>query len=574
MRHLSVKVYYSLVILLSAGGMALLFHAIAQGFSLLPLVTACLLLTLGLLGAWRLYDGLQRTIRCLEQAVSGGDDREADQEKRVQERTKSLVRHNMELAIINRLITPIFPPNETAQVIEKCLAEFREIANVNVKLVFFSRPIRQSLKREANLLCEDAWIADANGAPCLMPIRSSELDFGYLSLDDTDLDETDRQFLQTLAHSAGVIMQNEILLRTNQEKHAVLKAVLESIYDGITWTNNKGIVIYANQRMAKLFDIVPERLRGATEDELFRLIANVRMSESADTVDSIKTKYGAYQLRIRTENGRERFLNVSVFPVTAAEGGILGRGYLFRDVTKLYEIDKLKSDLVSLVSHEFKTPITSIKGSVETLLRQDAVWEEAFKQELLQGIHEDIGRIRELVDDWLDLSKIAAGAIGLKKEAVRVYTVVDNAIRHLPKHFAQGAVIENNVMEELPLINGDRVRLEQVVANLLTNAIRYNDRTPHIQISAVSAGQFVRIAIADNGIGIGSEALGHIFERLPQTDTGHQRRDGGTGLGLAICKGIMQAHGGEILAESTEDVGSVFTISIPKFDYRAGEKHE
>jgi len=566
MKPLSLKTYFILIILSCAGGLSLLLYSLMQSKLSLAAI-AIAVLALGISGAKLLHITTNQTAnQSLAQA-------NAELEQRVAERTKSLVRHNMELAILNRLITPILPPHEAALVIEGCLQEFCEKANVKAKLAFFTRPLRRTAAASSQALYEQPWIADFGTAPSMLPVRSNELIFGYLYLDDANLDETDQQFIQTLAHSAGIILQNEILLKTNQEKHAVLKAVLDSIYDGITWTDTKGIVIYANQRMGKLFEISPDTLRGQAQEDLFQLLAQVRQSDSVDTIDSIKAKDGIYQMKIRTASGRERLLAVSVFPVRTGDGLLLGRGYLFRDVTKIWEIDKLKGDLISLVSHEFKTPITSIKGSVETLLRQDAQWDESFKQELLEGILEDTDRLRDLVEDWLDLSKLAAGTIGLNKEPARALTVVENTLRHLPKHLQNGATIENKVSSELPLILGDRLRLEQVLANLLTNAIRYNDREPRIEISAYSDELFVYIAVTDNGIGISEPDLAHIFDRLQRTDLGPQRREGGTGLGLAICKGIMQAHGGDIKAQSTRETGSTFTISIPKFNPALGEKH-
>jgi len=606
--QISIKIFFPLMVLLCASGLSLLLYGLIHK-ELPSAVLAIILLLLGLFAASLLYRGLKQCLGYALQEQSMVDatpespaasfmpyeyrilwrwienikqeqskchsliQSSAELEQRIVERTKILVRHNMELAILNRLITPISPPNEAAKIVESCFNEFCEEANVKAKLAFFTRPIRRTEKDASVLLHEQSPIIDLSDSPCLLSIRSNELDFGYLGLDDATLDTTDRQFIQTLAHSAGIILQNEILLRTNQEKHAVLKAVLDSMFDGITWTDTKGNIIYVNKRMSQLFEVSPDKLRSHTEEKLFKLLVEMCQNGSIDTINNIMTKDGAYQIKIRTGSGKERLLAVSVFPVKAGGDILLGRGYLFRDITKIWEIDKLKSDLISLVSHEFKTPITSIKGSVETLLRQDAQWDEDFKQELLQGIHDDIGRIQELVNDWLDLSKIAAGTIGLNKEPVRPYIVIENTLRHLPKHFKAGVSIENNVSSELPLIFGDRLRLEQVLSNLLTNAIRYNDRPPHIIISAYSDELFMYIAVTDNGIGISPQDLGHIFDRLQRTDLGPQRREGGTGLGLAICKGIMQAHGGDIHVESNQETGSTFTISIPKFNHVIGDSY-
>ncbi len=485
-------------------------------------------------------------------------------ERRVSERTKNLERHNRELAILNRLIAPIEPSSCAARIIEGCLAEFRDFTGIEAKLKFLADPVGSSLGPYEDISFREECKSDNNGI--ILPICSGKLTFGHLYIcDQSPLDEVDLRFLHTLARSAGVIMQNEILLRTNQQKHAVLRAVLESLCDAIMLIDNTGKVVYANRRMTKLLNVTCDKLRELPEDQLFEIIAAMWLEQSQDTMDAIRGDYGLYRIKIRQGDGLERFLLVSAFPVTAEDKNNIGKGYLFRDITTEQEVEKLKNDLISLVSHEFKTPITSIKGSVETLLRQDAAWDERFKMEMLVGIHEDIEHIQELVDDWLDLSKIEAGAIRLNREPIRPRIVVDNAIKLLPKHLNDMIILENTVWEDLPLIYGDRVRLEQVMSNLLTNAVRYNDRMPQVIIKAYSDEKFVHIRVEDNGIGIKEEYLDKVFERLHAS--GLVKRDGGTGLGLAICKGIMDAHNGSIRAESTRDVGSAFTIAVPKYRY-------
>lgn len=484
-------------------------------------------------------------------------------ERRVAKRTKKLERQNWELALLNRLIAPIEPPCCAAKIIEGCLAEFREYTGIEAKLTLFADPVGSSLGSYEDIVADEA--CNWEGGETL-PICSGRLTFGYLGFSDQKpLCEVDLKFLHTLARSAGVIMQNEILLRTNHQNHAVLRAVLESLCDAIMLIDNRGRVAYANRRMTGLLGVTCDRLRELPENELFRIIEGMWLEQSQDTLGTIRSENGIYRIKVRQCGGLERFLMVSAFPVTAEDKSIIGKGYLFRDITTEQEVEKLKSDLIALVSHEFKTPITSIKGSVETLLRQDADWSEQFEAEMLIGIHEDIEHIQELVEDWLDLSKIEAGAIRLNREPIRPEAVVENAVRRMPKHLGDMILLENSVWGNMPLIYGDRVRLEQVMSNLLTNAIRYNDRQPHIKISAYSDETYVHIRVEDNGIGIREEYLDKVFERL--YSSGLTRRNGGTGLGLAICKGIMDAHKGSIRAESTKDVGSAFTIAIPKYRY-------
>ncbi|NRF93472.1 hypothetical protein HQN89_21230 [Paenibacillus frigoriresistens] len=235
-------------------------------------------------------------------------------------------------------------------------------------------------------------------------------------------------------------------------------------------------------------------------------------------------------------------------------------------MTKEHEIDALKNDLISLASHEFKTPITSIRGGVETLLRVDAQWEESFKQELLEGIHEDIGRIQDLIDEWLDISKIESGAMRINPQPLRLEAVVESAKRRLPQQANyEHTQFEVHLEGDIPLIYADKLRMEQVLVNLFTNAVRYNEQHPVIRITAHADERYVHLEVQDNGIGISAEHVDKIFDRFYRVDVSSSRQTGGTGLGLAICKGIMQAHGGEIRVSSKSGEGSTFILSIPRF---------
>ncbi|MGO4273384.1 sensor histidine kinase, partial [Paenibacillus sp. TAF58] len=268
---------------------------------------------------------------------------------------------------------------------------------------------------------------------------------------------------------------------------------------------------------------------------------------------------------MKSEHGKERFMMVSAFQV-ARDGRVFGRGYVWRDMTKEHEIDALKNDLISLASHEFKTPITSIRGGVETLLRVDAQWEESFKQELLEGIHEDIGRIQDLIDEWLDISKIESGAMRINPQPLRLDAVVESAKRRLPQQANyEHTQFEVLLADDIPLVYADKLRMEQVLVNLFTNAVRYSERHPIIRITANAAEHYVHLEVQDNGIGISAEHVDKIFDRFYRVDVSSSRQTGGTGLGLAICKGIMQAHGGEIRVASKPGEGSTFILSIPKF---------
>lgn len=356
--------------------------------------------------------------------------------------------------------------------------------------------------------------------------------------------------------------QNEQLLRSVRQEHATLQAVLESMSDAIVLVDDAKQVVYANRRLADIFGIPAASLAELDEERLFRAIADRRISPEEEN--------GAPMFQIRTQDGKEKYIYGATFFVSG-ENGVFGRGYVWRDMTKEHEVDRLKTDLISLASHEFKTPLTSIRGNVETLLRPDAAWEEEFKRELLEGIREDTAIIQRLIEEWLDISRIEAGMLHIQRGPARLSPIVQNAWKRLPHDLTDDATLRLELDDQLPIIDADKSRLEQVFVNLFANGIRYNAGRPVIRVTAAANGASIAVRVQDNGIGISEEHLGRIFDRFYRIDVSSSRQTGGTGLGLAICKGIMEAHGGAITVESTVGKGSVFTVTVPVYDMNAGE---
>lgn len=354
-------------------------------------------------------------------------------------------------------------------------------------------------------------------------------------------------------------------------EHATFNAVLESMSDAVVLIDMEQQVVYANHRMSELLDIEMIELGSMTESSLFTRISSMLTERHEDLLTLTAQSSVQTTLKMTNKQGKECFMRVSAFEV-AGEDRLFGRGYVWRDMTKEHEIDALKNDLISLASHEFKTPITSIRGGVETLLRAEANWEESFKQELLEGIHEDIGRIQDLIDEWLDISKIEAGAMRINPRPLLLQSIVESARRRLTQQESyEHTKFDLRLDPDLPLIYADKLRMEQVLVNLFTNAIRYNDNEPVISITADADEAYVHLYIRDNGTGIPEEHLNKIFDRFYRVDLSSSRQTGGTGLGLAICRGIMEAHGGQIRVESKLESGSTFIVSVPKYQ---GEERE
>jgi NtrC-family two-component system sensor histidine kinase KinB len=253
-----------------------------------------------------------------------------------------------------------------------------------------------------------------------------------------------------------------------------------------------------------------------------------------------------------------------LFSVTAIRGrdrNVSGAVVLLRDVTRLKEIERLKSEFVMAASHELRTPLTSLGMSVDLLMERVAPELSDRNRQLVEAAHEEVHRMKALVSNLLDLSKIEAGRIELEMVRVPVSTLFDH-VRSVFKGQAEmkGVGIVADLADGLPPVRADANKITWVLTNLVSNALRYSSEGGRIALSADAAGPFVHVSVHDDGPGIPKEYQASIFEKFVQV-TGQD--SGGSGLGLAICKEIVRAHGGTIWVESSPGKGSTFTFTLP-----------
>jgi two-component system phosphate regulon sensor histidine kinase PhoR len=237
---------------------------------------------------------------------------------------------------------------------------------------------------------------------------------------------------------------------------------------------------------------------------------------------------------------------------------------VFHDISRLKELEKVRQDFVANVSHELRTPLTTIKGYAETLL--DGALKEEVAFQFVQVIKRHTDRLSKIVEDLLILSKIESKEFQLKIEKIAIPEMIDDVFDFV-KESAHKKKIILSKGEIYPSLNvdADRNYLEQVLINLLDNAIKYGREGGEITISVVKKNQKeIQFSIRDNGIGIPKEDLPRIFERFYRVDKGRSQELGGTGLGLSIVKHLVQAHGGNVWAESQPGQGSTFYFTIPK----------
>ena len=338
-----------------------------------------------------------------------------------------------------------------------------------------------------------------------------------------------------------------------------LETVLASMLEGVIAVNIEEQIIRMNEASAEFFNCNPERSQGRDLQEIIRnsaLQQFVRHSirSSVPKEDDISLYH----------NG-EKTLHLQSSPLLDANKDRIGTLVVFNDVTQLRRLEDMRRDFVANVSHEIKTPLTAIKGFVETL-RQGNVDNPAEAQRFLGIIQKHADRLSSIVEDLLSLSRIEQGdeVKVIKLDEGSIKDVFKTAIQICRPKAEEKNININQTCDEQLVSRFDASLLEQAVVNLLDNAIKYSEPNSTIDLKAHQKNSQIKITIADRGIGIAKKHLPRLFERFYRVDKARSRYMGGTGLGLAIVKHIAQAHGGDVSVESSLGEGSVFSIILPK----------
>ena len=270
---------------------------------------------------------------------------------------------------------------------------------------------------------------------------------------------------------------------------------------------------------------------------------------------------GAEEIVMAVPDGRSITVLLNATPIRSEEGGVESVVITMQDMTPLEEMERLRAEFLGMVSHELRTPLTSIRGSATSMLDAAADLDPAEMRQFLRIIVDQADNMRDLIGDLLDVARIETGTLPVDPEPAGVAALVDRA-RNTFQSGGGGNRLDIDLSEDLPLVMADRRRIVQVIGNLLSNAARNSPESSVIQVSAVRRGAHVEVSVADQGRGISAGDLPHLFRKFSRIERGDRRGD--TGLGLAICKGIVEAHGGRIRAESEgAGMGARFTFTLP-----------
>jgi signal transduction histidine kinase len=392
-----------------------------------------------------------------------------------------------------------------------------------------------------------AWLAAANLENALREIRQRA-------------DQLDRWVLDRTRDLA------EALAREHSEASQT-QAILRSIADGVIVFDQNGQAIVANPAVCALLECGESDLLGHDINAVMALAPLGTAGQAVGNDDqaiirSLVGDGGPAHAGLKIAWGN-RTVAIHLAPVNLPFVKEHGTLVVLRDVTREAQVDRMKSEFVSIVSHELRTPMTSIKGYVDLLAMGmlGAVSEQ--QREYLHIVKTNADRLSEMVKELLDLSQIEAGKVQMHYQAVSLPCVVHEVKLMLQKDFDdRGIRLQLDVPDALPAVLCDPGRLTQIVTNLLSNALKYTFQG-HVSVTARVVGRYVQVDIADTGIGMSEEDQAKLFTRFFRASTARVREISGTGLGLSITRSLIEMQGGRIWVKSAVDQGSAFSFTIP-----------
>ncbi len=376
----------------------------------------------------------------------------------------------------------------------------------------------------------------------------------------------DRSLLSSFANQAAIAVRNaRLYTEVNQEKQRI-DAMLDSTADGILILNPDHAVERTNAAFAHMYGVSQEEIQSKFHGDLIQWI------KPPHGITLEQAEAGGWPLSpqailyvegdIERPNGQPPLpVGISYAPLLSLEGTLINTIATIRDITRFRQADELKSEFVSVVSHELKTPVALIKGYTSTLRRDDVEWDSEVMRNSLEVIEEEADRLTHLIEDLLDASRLQAGGMALKRSDIAVPQFVERLAERYQVQ-TQEHVIITTIPEDFPVIMADEVRIEQVLSNLISNAIKYAPGGL-ITISGQTRADEVIICVSDEGPGIATGDMPHIFDRFyraPETS----RKTQGAGLGLYLARAIVEAHNGRMWADPKTAKGARVCFSLPR----------
>ena len=346
----------------------------------------------------------------------------------------------------------------------------------------------------------------------------------------------------------------EAKIREIQKQNQHLAAIFNSMIEGVIVVDKTGCIVSVNHTIEKIFGITGKEAKG----RLF--LEAIRNNDIFEIITAVLKKGEPISKDLVLLWPVQKVFQVNASPVFENDT-ISGSLVVIHDMSEIRRLETMRRDFVANVSHELKTPLTSIKGFVETLL-EGALEDRANSRHFLGIIKDHADRLDKLINDLLDLSHIESKEIRLEKKKFKMRELVEEVLFGFKTQLRKKNIACSNEVASELFVEADKDTIEQVLTNLIDNAAKFNKEAGTIKIYSQDLPHAVKISIEDSGQGIPAKDIPRIFERFYRVDKARSRELGGTGLGLSIVKHIVELHGGSVGVESTEGLGSQFWFTL------------
>ena len=407
------------------------------------------------------------------------------------------------------------------------------------------------------------------------PMRHRDVHVGNFFLGEKEggpeFTSADEEVLLLFASQAAAAIANARTHRDERRARAHLEALVETCPVGVVvFDGGSGRLVSFNQEARRIVE--PLRTPGGEPEELLDVVtcrrgdgrevplAEFPMAQQLSSAEMVR----AEEITLSVPDGRSVTTLVNATPIRSADGTIESMVVTLQDLAPLEELERQRAEFLSMVSHELRTPLISIKGSTATVLGASPAPDPAEMLQFFRVIDGQADQMRGLIADLLDQGRIETGTLSVSLEPANVAGLVDHA-RSTLLSSGSGHVLDIDLPEDLPQVMADPRRIVQVLNNLFSNASRHSPKSSPIRIAAARDGLHVTISVSDEGRGVPPDRLPHLFHKHSGAPAGEgERRFDGSGLGLSICKGLVEAHGGRIWAESAGvGRGTRFTFTLP-----------
>ncbi len=390
----------------------------------------------------------------------------------------------------------------------------------------------------------------------------------------------DLDFVEALAGRAALAVRNARLVRelgeerdrqqvartALEQRAAELSAVFNSNPNGIALFDAAGILQLASPRLEEIFGLEISRMVGQPWQEIYRRKLSQAVSGNREQLfNRIAELFGDRTARgvddLELERPTHRFVNRTTVPVRGPDGTYLGRLVVYTDVTEQRELDRQRSDFLTVAAHELRTPLTPLSMYLQSIERR-LVRQQPVELEMVVKAQRQVGRLSKLVEDLLDVSRLESRRMQIARDRLDLNDLADSVVADFRSHSRNHEIVFHR-QKEAVRIDGDRQRLEQVLVNLLQNAIKYSPLGGQVVVRVERLAGEGRFSVTDPGIGIPVEEQPRLFQRFFRAANATTRNYGGLGIGLFVSDEIVRSHGGRFEVESAVGKGSTFTFYLP-----------